>query len=45
MKNLNTAFFANSCMAKTVVKFFPRGKVFWVRACEGSKVAMKMIGK
>ena len=45
MKNLNTAFFANSCMAKTVVKVFPRGKVFWVRACEGSEMAMKMTGK
>ena len=45
MKNLNTAFFANSCMAKTVVKVFPRGKVFWVRACKGSEVAMKMTGK
>ena len=45
MKNLNTAFFANSCIAKIVVKVFPRGKVFWVRACEGSEVAMKMTGK
>ena len=32
-------------MAKTVVKVFPRGKVFWVRACEVSEVAMKMTGK
>ena len=32
-------------MAKTVVKVFPRGKVFLVRACEGSEVAMKITGK
>ena len=41
MKNLKIACLANSWMAKTVVKVFPRGKGFLVRACEGSEVAMK----
>ena len=45
MKNLKTTFLAHSWMAKTVVKVFPRGKVFWVRAYEGSEVAMKMTAK
>ena len=45
MKNLKTAFLANYWMAKIVLKVFPRGKVFLVRACEGSDVAMKMTGK
>ena len=45
MKNLKTTCLANSWMVKTVEKVFPRGNGFLVRACEGSVVAMKIIGK
>ena len=45
MKKRKRAFLANSWMAKTEEKFLSKGKVFLVRASEGSDVAMEMIGK
>ena len=45
MKKRKRAFLANSWMAKTEEKVLLKGKVFLVRACGGSEVAMEIIGK
>ena len=45
MKKRETAFLANSWIAKTEENILLKGKGFLVRASGGRDVAMKMIGK